>query len=141
MSSVLRAGRVLAVAVLSAGLPGCEQLPEVPNIPPVATFIHSPVSPINAGQTSVAFNAAGSSDSDGSIVSYAWNFGDGTAEQTGSGPTVAHVFPVVGRCLEVTYAVLLTVVDDRGGRGSASQTVTVINPPAPTSVECAPAQR
>ena len=48
-----------------------------------------------------------------------------------------HVFadtPV--RCVDVTYAVLLTVVDDKGDSGSASQQVKVTEVPAPGSAQC-----
>ena len=136
MRSARRARRGFSVVpLLALAVLGCEDLPAVPNIPPVAAFVHSPVSPIVAGQTAVGFNASASSDSDGSITSYIWNFGDGTPEETGSA-ALTHVFPVVGRCVEVTYTVLLTVVDEDGGRGSANQTVSVINAPAPGSAEC-----
>jgi hypothetical protein len=112
---------LLALAALLQ--PGCEDLP---NVPPAAAFIFSPVSPIVAGATSVVFNASGSFDSDGSIVSYVWDFGDGSASQTISGPVTTHVFPDrPATCIEFVYAVLLTVNDDRGDRGTASQTVVV----------------
>lgn len=113
---------VLALlTALAAG--GCEQLP---NVPPTASFIFSPVSPIFAGETTVVFNASTSRDSDGNIASYVWNFGDGTPEQTAAGPSVTHVFPnTPATCLTITYAVLLTVVDDNGERGAASQNVAV----------------
>jgi PKD repeat protein/uncharacterized protein YraI len=54
----------------------------------------------------VQFDGSGSSDSDGSIVSHAWDFGD---RDTGSGITVTHVYSQVG-----TYRVVLTVTDDGG---------------------------
>jgi len=115
------------VALLLLAAPGCEDLPVVPNVPPVASFIYSPVSPINAGQSPVVFNGTASRDSDGTVATYIWNFGDGSAEERGSAATVSHVFPVVGQCIDVTYTALLTVVDDDGGQGSASQTVKVTN--------------
>jgi hypothetical protein len=118
-------------------VPGCENLPAAPNIPPTATFIYNPVSPINAGETPVNFNAAGSRDSDGTIANYIWNWGDGTPEQSTTSPTILHVFAdTPSRCIEVTYAVLLTVVDDKGDKGTASQQVKVIELPAPTSTAC-----
>jgi PKD repeat protein len=129
--------RALAALVPLAILVGCEKLPAIPNLPPTASFIYTPVSPVNAGETVVTFNASASRDPDGQIVSYIWNFGDGSAEQTQTGPTTTHVFPdTPATCLEITYAVLLTVVDDKGDRGSASQTVKVTELPAPTSEEC-----
>jgi PKD repeat protein len=115
----------------------CEDLPAAPNIPPTASFIYNPVSPIIAGDTAVTFNAVGSRDSDGSIASYVWTFGDGTPEQSTTSPTLVHVFadtPV--RCINVTYAVLLTVVDDKGASGSASQQVTVTEVPVAGSAQC-----
>ena len=116
----------------------CEKLPEIPNVPPEASFVYSPVSPINAGQTNVVFNASGSTDSDGQVASYTWNFGDGTPEETHSTATTTHVFPdTPASCLEIVYTVLLTVTDDQGGRGSASQTARVTELPAPASAECA----
>jgi len=115
----------------------CEKLPAIPNVPPVASFIYSPVSPINAGQTVVVFNASGSTDADGQIVSYTWNFGDGTPEETRPTATTSHVFPdTPATCLEIVYTVLLTVTDDKGARGSASQTARVTELPPPTSIEC-----
>ena len=47
------------------------------NAKPVADFSHSPLEP-KSGDT-VYFNAAASYDSDGHIVSYKWDFGDGTS--------------------------------------------------------------
>jgi len=122
--------------VLAAGalLPACEQLP---NVPPIASFIYTPVSPILAGQTAVTFNASTSLDGDGTVVSYVWNFGDGTPEESVGGPTTTHVFPDTSRrCVEVVYAVLLWVVDDQGQRSSTSREVQVTELPAPSAPEC-----
>lgn len=134
--------RVLSCIVLSLGIQGCEQLPESPTLPntlPTATFFLTPIAPINAGQTSVRFNAAGSRDSDGQVVSYIWNFADGSGEQTSAEPVITHVFTDTGaRCLNVTYGVSLTVVDDRGGRAVFSEGVTVTELPAPNALECQP---
>jgi len=129
-----RAAVRLAAFVSLLVLPACEQ---IPNVPPTASFIFSPVSPINAGQTGVVFNASASRDSDGKINSYVWNFGDGTPEQTSDGPVIAHLFPdTPATCLTIIYGVLLTTVDDAGERGTASQNVTVTELPAPSSQAC-----
>jgi PKD repeat protein len=123
---------------LILALPACENLPEPPNIPPTASFFFTPVSPITAGQTTVNFNAEGSRDSDGSIASYTWDWGDGTPELSGTTPTATHVFPDQPglRCITATYTVQLTVTDNKGATTSTSEQVTVIEPPPPGSPQC-----
>jgi PKD repeat protein len=83
------------------------------NVPPVASFTFT-----NLGGNWVQFNASGSSDSDGSIVSYSWNFGDGSA--AGSGSVIYHPFPTAS-----TFLVTLTVTDDDGATGTVSQSVAL----------------
>ncbi len=63
----------------------------------------------------VQFNGAGSSDADGSIVSYSWNFGDGTSA---TGLAVSHTYSVAG-----TYTATLTVTDNTGLTSSTSLTI------------------
>jgi PKD repeat protein len=65
----------------------------------------------------VSFSGARSSDPDGSIVSYRWQFGDG---RSGSGVSPKHVYSKPG-----TYSVTLTVRDSAGFRAVATGTVTV----------------
>ena len=73
---------------------------------------------------SVDFSGAGSSD-DGSIVAYAWTFGDNS---TGSGTTITHVYTTQG-----SYPVQLRVTDNSGLSATSSLTVTVDAPAtAPT---------
>jgi PKD repeat protein len=55
---------------------------------------------------SVAFDASGSHDPDGEIITYTWNFGDGT---TGSGISAAHLYTQAA-----VYTVTLEVTDNRG---------------------------
>ncbi|RRS35282.1 MAG: hypothetical protein NV67_11010 [Gammaproteobacteria bacterium (ex Lamellibrachia satsuma)] len=74
---------------------------------------------INEGE-SVDFDATGSYD-EGSIVSYDWDFGDGT---TDSGANVTHTFASEGE-----YTVILTVTDDSGDIDRISQQVTVTGDP------------
>jgi PKD repeat protein len=62
-----------------------------------------------------------SSDSDGSIASRAWNFGDG---DTSTSTNPSHIFAVAD-----TYTVSLTVTDNQGGTDSTSQNVTVSGGP------------
>jgi hypothetical protein len=132
--------RILGAVALAALATACEELPPAPGLPnavPTATLYLTPVAPIYAGQTTVAFSAVGARDADGRVVSYVWNFGDGTPEVATPDATVTHTFPdTPGRCLNVTYGVLLAVVDDQGERGFVSQPVTVTELPAPSSPEC-----
>ena len=72
----------------------------------------------------VYFDGSDSTD-DGEIVSYEWDFGDGT---TGSGITVEHVYTAEGE-----YTITLTVADNGGLTGSDTAIVTISTAPvAPT---------
>jgi PKD repeat protein len=77
---------------------------------PIAAFSISP-SPALPRQP-IGFDAAASYDPDGSIVSYEWNFGDGTI---GSGVQTVHWYEEIG-----TYTVTLIVTDDDGGARSTT---------------------
>lgn len=85
------------------------------NQPPTASFTS-----VCTGAT-CTFDSAASTDTDGSIVSRAWTFGDGA---TGSGSSVSHTYAAGG-----TYTVALTVTDDDGASGSTSKSVTVATLP------------
>ena len=87
-----------------------------PNQKPVAAI----GTPVVDGRT-VDFSGAGSSDPDGTIVSYAWNFGDTT---TGTGATPRRTYTADG-----TYTVTLTVTDDDGATDTTTRQVTVTAPP------------
>lgn len=84
------------------------------NSPPTASF-----SALCSG-LECSFSASGSSDSDGTIASYAWTFGDST---TGTGVTTSHTYLSGG-----TYTVTLTVTDDAGGTDGETKSVTVTAP-------------
>ena len=68
-----------------------------------------------------------SADADGSVASYAWDFGDGA---TASGRTAEHAYAADG-----SYTVTLVVTDDRGASSTATRVVQVARPAnaAPTA--------
>ena len=83
---------------------------------PTADFIANPSSPL-VGQT-IFFNATTSTAGAGhSLVSYDWNFGDGS---TKSGSTVSKSYASAG-----TYTVVLTVTDEVGQTAQTVNSVTV----------------
>jgi len=86
------------------------------NDPPTASFTY------DCTELSCAFDASGSSDSDGSIQSYAWNFGDG---HTDSGMTTSHTYAAGN-----TYTVTLSVTDDDQTTATTSHNVSVTAPPS-----------
>ncbi len=83
---------------------------------PTASFVFSPTDPL-PGAT-VFFNASASRAAPGrSIVSYTWDFGDGSS---GTGVQASRRYPFLG-----SYTVTLVVTDDAGRTSTASQTVPV----------------
>jgi len=81
------------------------------SVAPVSAFTY------NTSGLDLAVDGSTSSDSDGTIASYAWNFGDSSS---GSGVTTSHTYSTSG-----AYTVTLTVTDNSGMTHVSSQTVTV----------------
>ena len=81
------------------------------NVAPKAAFTHS------VSELVVSFDASGSSDSDGSIASYQWDFGDGS---NGTGKTVSHTYVAAG-----SYTVALTITDDKGATATQRTSISV----------------
>jgi thermitase len=81
---------------------------------------------------SVTFDASGSSDANG-IISYRWDFDDGSSIATGI--TVTHTYTSTG-----PYYVILTVEDPAGNKASTTITITVqaSTTPTPTPTQTAP---
>ena len=95
--------------------------PSGANVPPSASFTVNPAS--GPPSTSFAFNGSPSTDTDGTIVSFAWDFGDGSS---GSGASTTHTYAGQG-----TYTVTLTVTDNKGATGTTSSNVVVTAPNVP----------
>lgn len=90
------------------------------NVLPVAAISADPVS--GYAPLTVSFDGSGSTDSDGTIASYAWSFGDGA---TATGAAVQHTFTSIG-----SFIVKLTVTDNRGGTGTTTTTIQTLQDPA-----------
>lgn len=93
---------------------------ETENLPPVADA-GGPYEG-TVGQP-VQFDGTASSDPDGTVSVYLWDFGDGGADV---GPTPTHTYNAAG-----TYPVTLTVADDDGAMASDTTTVEITDEPPP----------
>jgi len=91
-----------------------------PNRIPTAAFEPS------CADLDCTLNGTLSSDPDGSITSWSWNFGDGT---TGEGSTPRHSYTGPG-----TYNVTLTVTDDRGALAQATRELQVTGASSSTPI-------
>jgi len=95
-----------------------------PNADPTASFsfgtceVGSPVT----------FDGSGSSDSDGFIEDYAWDFGDGNTA-SGAASSETNTYAAAG-----TYSVSLTVQDNRGGTDTQTQSISCTEPPPNAAV-------
>jgi PKD repeat protein len=103
-------GGNVAVFQYSAGDPAW-----MPAHVPIATF------KVSCAGSTCDFNASGSKDSYGTIISYAWSFGDGTAA-AGSG--AVHTYAAGSN-----YTVKLVVTDNTGATGTKFETITINSPP------------
>jgi chitodextrinase len=100
-----------------------------PPPPPPDDINTPPVADLSAGgpyqgfvNSELTFDGSKSSDSDGTILSWSWNFGDGT---NGSGKIITHVYTTPG-----TYQVNLTVTDnDRAINTDTSAVILKVNNP------------
>lgn len=104
---------VLLIVLMAIPLVGCTT-----NQSPIAGFVYSPSAPTTAD--SISFTDS-STDADGTIATWEWDFGDGNTS-TLQNPT--HSFASPG-----TYTVTLTVTDDGGASDTDTATITVSSAP------------
>ena len=104
----------------SANTPVVVAAPTVVNKAPTAVATATPTT----GTTPllVTFDASTSSDSDGSIASYVWTFGDGS---TATGKTVTHTYTAAA-----TYSAKLEVTDNQGATGATNTKIAASNAPS-----------
>ena len=102
--------------------------PNPPNPPanqgPTAAFS----SQQKQGTLDVQFNATGSSDPDGNVVSYEWDFGDGQDTVATEGAVYTRIYSDPD-----TYEVSLTVTDNDGATDTETKSVTVDAVGSPTT--------
>jgi PKD repeat protein len=91
--------------------------PQLPEDKPPTAVITLPSKPYRL-DTPLTFSGENSSDSDGQIVEYVWNFGDGT---TDNGVTVTHTYKESGR-----YTVKLEVTDNREAKSEDIEELIVL---------------
>jgi len=112
--SIAASGIALGVLLIAAG---CVF---VGNLHPIASFTATPTSGSSA--LDVDFDASDSSDADGTIVTYHWDFDDGqTASLTVA--ITSHEFTV--QSFSKVFRVVLTVTDNLGAEDEAVQDITV----------------
>lgn len=105
----------------------------LPNQAPLALASASPAS--GSAPLNVVFSPAGSSDTDGLITSWRWDFGDGQSAITTSGSPISHSYAAAG-----SYSARLTVLDSLGAAGVSAPVVVNVAaaaPPKPTAITLA----
>jgi len=93
------------------------------NIAPTAVISANPTS--GTAPLAINFDASSSTDSDGTVTSYSWDFGDGSPIDTSATPN--HTFSSVG-----TFQVSLIVTDDKDKASEPSTVTIVANDPGAT---------
>ena len=94
------------------------------NAAPTAAITATPTS--GKAPLTVTLDGSRSSDSDGSVRAFSWAYSDGAAGATGA--TTSRTFASPGN-----FVVTLTVTDNDGATGSATQTISVAANVAPTA--------
>jgi LysM repeat protein len=111
-----QAGPTVAVTVT-----GCDD-----NVPPTTEANGPYTAMMGKGQAFVTFDATGSSDPDGTISKYEWDFGDGS--EPANGQTVTHGYTSID-----AYVAILTVTDNCNATSQDTAGVTIVGPTPPSS--------
>jgi PKD repeat protein len=90
-----------------------------------ALFVDTANEPVQTGQA-IAFNGS-SSFAPSNVVSYEWDWGDRSSNNSGSSPTTEHTYTSSEGVSVKTFTVTLTVTDENGNHGSISHSVQVAN--------------
>jgi beta-glucanase (GH16 family) len=117
-------GDIVADTTDGCGLPASYRIDvtvESPFVSPTAAFSYTTT------DLTVDLDGSASTDSDGSIISWDWDFGDDSSN--GSGQLASHTYSSPG-----DYSVTLTVTDDDGATDSTTEDVSVSSGGDPTSL-------
>jgi len=110
---------VTLTVIDSAGLSATKTVSIVANAPLPLNVSFTYTVDSSTGAIIVTADASGSSSPNGSIISYLWDFGDGTGPFPGTMIT-SYTYAVAG-----TYNVTLVPTDSSGTSGTVTQTITV----------------
>lgn len=120
---LLSAGLIVLTSCSDGGAstaPSQQNAGSVPNMPPVAMVSADPLS--GEAPLTVTFSGTASTDMDGTISSYSWDFnGDGVADAQGE--AVSHAYTEAG-----SFNAVLTVTDDDGASSSQTIGITASSP-------------
>lgn len=119
-------GAGLLMGILVGGCPRSNAVLVTGQSGPVTAAIAASSTTAAAAPLDVVFTGADSSSTAGTIVAYAWDFGDGSS---GSGVSPAHTFTAPGR-----FTVTLTVTDSAGNTASAAIDIRIAGDDTVTAV-------
>lgn len=126
------AGNTFTVTLTITSSSGCTaDIALLVNVYPQATAVIAPPGSVCAG-SGVVFNGAGSL---GTLVGYAWNFGDPGSGLANTSTLISPAHTYAGG----TYTVTLTVTDIYGCTASASSSVSVFSNPLSGTISASPA--